>query len=151
MFTEVVNRAMENLDDGDLMNVIIRDQVLNHPIVVPLQPEINANVIMEKVEAVLQSEESITIDSSFEVIVGAIRLPAGRGRTRITQVEGQGNSFWRKRSMVYIENEDNLCLARSIGVAFAKHCIVSAHEWKACENKKTVFRRKDAVVIKKNF
>ena len=68
MFDEVVNRGREGLNDNDFIRVIIKDNELNSPIVVPLQPadEMNAENIMQKVENVLQSKEDLAVDNSFE-------------------------------------------------------------------------------------
>ena len=58
MFDDVIERSQEGLNDNDLMRIIIRDDILNQPIVVPLQPadEMRADKVMEKVENVVQSQ-----------------------------------------------------------------------------------------------
>ena len=70
MFDEVVNQGRQGLNDNDLMRIIIRHSDLHHPIVIALQAAqlLNAEMIMQKVENVLQSEENLTLDDSFEGI-----------------------------------------------------------------------------------
>ena len=50
-------------------------------------------------------------DEAFSVTVGVIHLLRGAGRTKVTSLHGPDNSVHRKRSMVQIINDDNLCLA----------------------------------------
>lgn len=62
-------------------------------------------------------------------MVGALRIPRGAGRVRITKLSGPENSIHKKKSIVQIINDDQLCMARSIAVCLAKHCIVPDDEW----------------------
>ena len=66
----------------------------------------------------------------FSVIVGALHIPQGTGRRKVTSVIGEDHSLFKKHSVVTINNDDNLCLARAIDVCSAHHCIVSDDEWK---------------------
>ncbi len=67
MFDDILARARQDMGDDDLLRVIIRHEALDHAIVVPLQPaqQLNAAMILEKVEAVLQSAENLALDESF--------------------------------------------------------------------------------------
>ena len=47
----------------------------------------------------------------------------------MTQVRGERNSVHQKTSMVEIQNEDLLCMARAIGVSWVKTIQVSTQEW----------------------
>ena len=62
-------------------------------------------------------------------MAGALHIPQGRGRHRVTKLSGPDNSIHRKSSMVQIVNDDQLCLARAIGVGLAKHNIISDEVW----------------------
>ena len=64
------------------------------------------------------------------MIIGALHIPQGAGRMNVTRVSGPGNSIFQKTSMVEIVNDDKMCLARAIGVCFARvHKIDSKEEW----------------------
>ena len=132
MFEDVMERAREGLDDQDLGRVIIHHDGLNNNVVVPLQNlgELNADVIMEKIENVLQSEENLPVDDSFYITVGTIEQLKGGKRTTINKVRGENNSVHTKSSMVEIKNEDQMCMARAIGVSWVKTVQVSNEEWK---------------------
>ena len=49
------------------------------------------------------------------------KLPKGRGKRKpITSLKGEKNSIQIKKSIVTIDNDDQLCMARAIGVGWAK-------------------------------
>ena len=73
---------------------------------------------------------------SVTVIVGSLHVPQSSGRRRITQINGPCNSIHKKTSMVMIVNEDALCMARVIGVCYAKISIVSDEEWSKIDVRK---------------
>lgn len=63
--------------------------------------------------------------------MGVIRLPKGAGgpRRRITDIHGKKNSLNLKRSIITIENDDQLCMARAIAVTWAKSNLCTKEEW----------------------
>jgi hypothetical protein len=85
---------------------------------------------MEIIEKVLNSNQNLSIDESFYISIGSIELPKGGARRRITKLKGKNNSLKLKTSIVTIENEDQLCMARAIGMSWAKLNRCSQDEWK---------------------
>lgn len=80
----------------------------------------------------LNSNKDLTIDESFDISVGTIDLPKGSAgpRRKITKIKGKSNSLQLKTSIVTIENEDEMCMARAIGVSWAKLNRCTPEEWK---------------------
>ena len=68
MFDAVLDRAREGLTPNDLARVIIRHQGLHSAVVVPLQQadQLDADKVMNMIENVLQSEENLVMDDSFQ-------------------------------------------------------------------------------------
>ena len=68
LFEEVLDRARVGLNDNDLLRVVIRHDALNHAVVIPLiaAGEMNVGRILNKLENVLQSEESLAVTDSFQ-------------------------------------------------------------------------------------
>ena len=69
MFDELLYRARQGLKDNDLIRLVIRDRALHSgAIAIPLHAadRMNSEKVMERVENVLQSEENLAIDQSFE-------------------------------------------------------------------------------------
>lgn len=131
MFEDVLTKAKGG--EQDLGRVIIRHPELNHPIVVPLDKwsNINTNTVMSAVENVLNSDQSLSLSESMEVVIGNISVPKGSGRVHITQLTGPHSSIALKRSMLRVVNDDHLCLATAIGRCFVKLCkIVTFDEFK---------------------
>jgi hypothetical protein len=91
IFNEVLQEARGNLAENDLGLVVIHNQGLNDPVVVPLQPldHLNADVVIGCIENVLNSNQDLHIDKSFEISVGAVNLPKGGARRRITNIKGK--------------------------------------------------------------
>ena len=111
--------------------VQIDDRYRGPLIVVPLQPwdGLNVDVVMGQIEKVLNSHQELAMNKSFEITIGTINLPKGSGRRRITSLEGDRNSIQIKKSIVTIDNDDQLCMARAIGVGWAKLNLCTKEEW----------------------
>ncbi|KAL5018216.1 hypothetical protein ScPMuIL_003938 [Solemya velum] len=131
MFTSVLQTVRGSLAGNDSARVVIHHQALNNPIVIPLQPwdNLNADSILEQIQKVLNSNETLQIDSSFEINIGMIRMPKGGRKRGLTDLHGEKNSLHLKRSVIFITNEDNLCMARAISVVFAKLNQCSKEQW----------------------
>ena len=122
MFNDVLGQAKQGYADNDFGWVYIQHRNLFAPIVVPPRKlnHLNAGVIMDEIEHVLHSEENLSVDDSLEVHVGMIHIPQVGKWSKITDIKGDNNSLLRKRSVVTINNKDNMCLARALTVVMAK-------------------------------
>ena len=133
MFHHVLQEARGNLAGNDLGRVVIQHDSLHDPIVIPLQPwdQLNADVVMGTIEKVLNSNQNLTVDESMDISIGSVDLPKGSGGSnlRITKIKGKGNSLQLKKSIVTIKNDDQLCLARAIGVSWAKLMRCTPEQW----------------------
>ena len=133
MFDDLLSQARGH--DADLGRVVISHPSLNNAIVVPLQSweTLNADAVMSEIVKVLNSNESLPIDESLLVTIGSIDLPKGGGNPRklpITSLFGPKNSIERKKSLFHVQNDNNLCMAISIGLCFLKTCKkVDADTW----------------------
>ena len=56
-------------------------------------------------------------------------LPKGGAGKRITKIKGDNNSLQLKKSIVTIENDDQLCMAIAIGLSCAKLNLCTPEEW----------------------
>ena len=132
MFHHVLQEARGNLAGNDLGRVVIQHDGLHDPIVIPLQPwdQLNADVVMGTIEKVLNSNQNLTVDESMDISIGSVDLPKGGAFKRITKIKGKNNSLQLKKSIVTIENDDNICMARAIGVSWAKYRRCTPEEWK---------------------
>ena len=132
IFEDILDEARGDLAGNDLGRVVIHHDGLQNPIVVPLEPwdRLNVDVVMGQIEKVLNSHQELAMNESFEINIGSINLPKGSGKRRpITSLEGDKNSIQIKKSIVTIDNDDQLCMARAIGVGWAKLNRCTKEEW----------------------
>ena len=150
MFDDVLDRVRGA--GNDLGRIVIHHDGLHDAIVIPLQhwDQLNADTVMKMIEKVLNSNQHLAVNENMEITIGSIDLPKGSGgpRRRITKLNGKNNSLQLKTSIVTIENEDKLCMARAIGVAWAKLKRCTSEEWKEITKKRqkklTTHSRKSA-------
>ena len=101
---------------------------------VPLRPwdRLNVDVVMEHIEKVLNSHQELSVNDSFDIKIGTIDFPKGGGkgnRRPITSLHGHKNLIQIKKSLVTIDNNDQLCMASAIGVGWAKLNLCTQEEW----------------------
>ena len=100
---------------------MIQHDSLHDPIVISLQPwdQLDANKVMDTFEKVLNSNQSLAIDESMDIAVGTVDSTKGSGgsRRKFTKIKGENNSLQLKTSIVTTENDDQLCMARAIGIS----------------------------------
>lgn len=114
--------------DQDLIHVLINHLVLTDAIVVSLRKmsDMNAGVMMKHLDKVVQSNKSVDVSDHFNINVGVIKVSSELGRMYVTNPK---TDVLRKRSVISIDNDDVLCLARSIFMAWALANVICADEW----------------------
>ena len=119
MFQDILDEGLQDFDSQDIARVFINHPKLQHAIIVKPQSlgNLTPTTIMDAVQNVVQSEEGLCIDDEFTVELGVVRMEKGGGRRYITNIQQDRIA---KRSIVAINNNDNLCLARSIAVCIAR-------------------------------
>ena len=110
----------------NLVLIVIHHDRLNDPIVVSLRPW---DVMIEHIEKVLNSHQELSVNDSFDIEIGAIDLPKGGGKKPIMSLHGRKNSIQIKTSLVTIVNNDQLCMARAIGLRWANLNLCTKEEW----------------------
>ena len=146
MFADVLKQARGSLTDEDMGRVIIYHHDLENPIVVHLRPlkELDPEAIMEKIEKVLSSNESVAFDNSLKINIGTVEIPKGGRKLKITKLSGANNSLKKKKSIIQIINKDDLCMARALVLCQAKLKKVPAKEWSVLKNPRCLKQKKEA-------
>ena len=94
---------------------------LDHPILIHFSRRevLTAEKILTRMEKVMQSRTTLSFDDNLCIKVTRVKEPGGEGWRRENQ--GQFNVWFpTKKSIIRIQNEDNLCCARALVVAKAK-------------------------------
>lgn len=79
LFNDVLAEVSAN--NEDLIRVLISHPVLSDTIVVSLRKRssMNAEIIMEHLDKVVQSNKSLNVSDQFDINVGLIKVPSGSG------------------------------------------------------------------------
>ena len=106
--------------------------------------EMSAENIMHHVGRVARSAGRVPVDDNLIISLGCVKSLSGRGRRKITNFH---EDIRTKRSVVQIQNTDNLCMTRAI-------CVGMAHlNWqkkKGTLEEREALRRYDLVKRSKN-
>ena len=149
MFDTILKQARGDLTDTDKGMLLLHHPSLDGAIVVSLRPwgKLDGNAVLERLEHVLYSKQKLTIDEHFEVTVGTVRLPKGGRGGKITKLTGDNNSLFKKRSILKIVNNDNLCAARAIVMCMAKSADVPKWKFKKLREDRNGCQKKAALDI----
>ncbi|XP_072400380.1 uncharacterized protein [Diabrotica undecimpunctata] len=102
---------------GDKIRIIASNPRFNQPLSTAASTSTTFGSILDLIENVLTSDESVDIhDTTFDIQV--LKLPRGCGRTTTLNLARNRHT---KRSITVIRNSDNLCALRAIVVALTYH------------------------------
>ena len=79
---------------------------------------LTAERVLSEIERVVQSQREFQLNDTVVVSVILVEIPQGKGRSRRSEISLEKHLF-KKKSIVRIRNDDDLCLARSLVVAIA--------------------------------
>lgn len=117
MWTDVLRTVRaDDVLPTDLIRIHISHRDLTKgDITIPLQQvgAITVDGIMDRISTVLQSYAQLKADDVLEISVGIIRFPRGESRLNLLSIE---RDLCKKKSVTMIENDDSLCLSRSLVV-----------------------------------
>ena len=113
MFEDVLQQAGQGLLPLDLGRVIIVHPDLDNPIVITMRVwhEITPDLFRQTIQNVLNSNQTLTLKTDFQIIVGVVQLPRGKGRLPFLS----DDSYDKKRSIVVIKK----CMVRAVAVGYA--------------------------------
>ena len=115
-FKDLLEQGMQDFAKEEAVGrVHINYPDLHKPIIVPPQPleKLNPEATMDAVQNVLQSKENLNVAEGFEVNLDVAKMMHGGKGLPITNITSDRIS---KQSLVSINNDDYLYLARSIAV-----------------------------------
>lgn len=122
LFSEVITDISQkcNLDNPkkDRMRILVTSDQLKKPLSTRLVTidEQKPSLILSEISKVLQSDEEISLDSSFDIEVVAVKFPSGSGYFKVLNYSKHTKL---KRSIIKIKNSDDLCTARALSVGLA--------------------------------
>ena len=79
-----------------------------------------AKAVLDQMAAILNSNEDFTPDDSFTLDITQVHMPRASGRRKLGTMDF-ANVIKRKQSVIEIKNKDELCCARALVTAQARH------------------------------
>ena len=121
LFSSLFEELTKGSKSEDLVRLTVQSPSLNYPIVIPFLkiPQLTVDRFMAEIERVLQSNEDFVIDSGLIIEVTLVDMPSGGVGRRYKFVK-MDKFLMKKRCIIRIQNDDDLCCARAIVTAKAK-------------------------------
>lgn len=122
MFQEIINKMTNDIASNDLVRLSIDNPELDFSIVLPFmrRSDMTVDRILSEIERVLQSYEQFVVDETFGMELVHVHMPTGSGY-KMRPVVDISKMLESKRSIIQIRNHDELCCARAIVTAIARH------------------------------
>ena len=120
---QLVDDVTGGVKDRDQIHFVLRTEQLETPIALPFMPraQFTPERVFAAVERVVQSNREFRLNDTVHVNVWHVEMPEGSGRSRQKRTETDlKKCLLKSRSVVVIENHDDLCLAKALVVAIAK-------------------------------
>ena len=102
-------------DEPSIIRILIVHPTLDMPNQFPYMKssEITTEMVLAKIAKVAQSKKEFKLSEAMNIHVAKVKLPAGQGSKRLTKF------IIEKKSIIKINNNDNLCAFRCIVVGMA--------------------------------
>ena len=142
IFEHLLNDVTAGMNEKDQARFVLRSTQLNTPISLPFMPvlQLTPERVFSQIERVIQSNRDFRLNDTVTVDIVHVEAPQGSGGRKRTLFD-IGEFLHKKRSVITIENNDDLCLARALVVAIAK--IEKDPKYKSlADSRKTVQERK---------
>ncbi|WAR17772.1 ZN468-like protein, partial [Mya arenaria] len=120
MFRSILDTITEDIPETDLVRISIDNPELDFPITLEFmrRGELTVDKILSQIERVLQSYQQFVVDEAFRIDIVHVQNPSGKERTPYVDL---AKSLQNKGSVIQIRNQDELCCARAIVTAIARH------------------------------
>ena len=121
IFEHLLNNVTEGMNDQDQVRFVLRSDQLDTPISMPFMPveQLSTERVFSQIERVIQSNRDFRLNDTVTIDIIHVEAPQGSGRSK-RNVLNIKDFLHKKKSIITIQNNDNLCLARALVVAIAK-------------------------------
>ena len=121
IFEHLLNDVTMEMNEQDQVRFVLRSTQLDTPISMPFMPvaQLTPERVFSQIERVIQSNRDFRLNDTVVVDIVHVEAPQGSGRSRRTTLDIK-EFLHKKRSIIVIKNNDDLCLARALVVAIAK-------------------------------
>jgi hypothetical protein len=121
IFQSLLNEVTQGVPPHDQVRFVLHSTQLENPISFPFMPRerFTTERVLAEFERVIQSNRHFHLNDSVDVNVVHVEMPHGGIGTKRAEINLEKH-LMKKRSIIRIQNNDQLCLARALVVAKAK-------------------------------
>ena len=121
IFEHLLNDVTEGMNQKDQVRFVLRSDQLDTPISMPFMSveQLSTERVFSQIERVIQSNRDFRLNDTVTIDIIHVEAPQGSGRSK-RNVLNIKDFLHKKKSVITIQNNDNLCLARALVVAIAK-------------------------------
>ena len=142
IFEHLLNDITNGMNEKDQVRFVLRSTQLDTPISLPFMSvqQLTPERVFSQIERVIQSNRDFHLNDTVVVDIVHVEALQGSGRKKRDLVDLK-EFLHKKRSIINIQNKDDLCLARALVVAIAKiekdprYKTLTDSRWKAQEEK----------------
>ena len=123
IFDHLLRDVTEGMNSTDQVRFVLSSNQLQTPIALPFCPleELTTEKVLSQVEKVVQSNEEFRLNDTVNIDIIRVEMPQGSGRSKVKrQIWNIRDYLKQKKSIITINNKDNLCLARALVVSIAR-------------------------------
>ena len=121
IFEHLLNDVTQGMDEKDQVRFVLRSDQLDTPISMPFMSveQLSTERVFSQIERVIQSNSDFRLNDTVTIDIIHVEAPQGSGRSK-RDILNIKDFLHKKRSVITIQNNDNLCLARALVVAITK-------------------------------
>ena len=121
IFHHLLEEVTEDMAPNDKVRFILRSEQLETPISLPFMTveDLTTERVFAQFERVIQSNQEFRLNDTVIIDINHVETPEGRGGKKRT-IFNIRDYLKEKKSVICINNTDDLCLARALAVAIAR-------------------------------
>ena len=121
IFDSLLNTVIGDVPENDQVRFVLQSPQLEKPISLPFlsASRLTTERILAQIERVVQSNHEFRLNDSVNVNVIHVEMPQGGTGTKRSEINLEKH-LTKKGSVIRIQNEDEICLARALVVSIAK-------------------------------
>ena len=123
IFHHLIADVTWDMNKKDQVRFVLRSDQLDTPISFPFLPveQLTTERVFSQIERVIQSNQDFRLNDTVTIDIIHVQTPQGSGKSNLKRTTLNIREYLKKKgSIITINNNDNLCLARALVVAVAK-------------------------------
>ena len=121
IFNNLIEDVTTDMNPNDQVRFMLHSDQLQTPIAIPFCSlrELTTEKVLSNIEKVIQSNEEFRLNNTVNIDIIRVEMPQGSGRNKRNIVDIH-EYLKKKKSVIPINNKDDLCLARALVVSIAR-------------------------------